>query len=230
LAVLAVALVSALAITRPISISLPSPAAKTLQVTGVGTLSAAPDQALLLLAVQTQADTAAKAASDNAAIMNRVMEALVNAGIGRQSIETASYSLVPIYEYTPEQTGPSKVIGYVARNAIQVTVTDFSRVGLALDSAVNAGVNEVQGVMFTLSNEAYSELEKEALQMALQDADSKAKATASTLGLQLVGPVSIIPGYVFQPVLQKLSEASQTPIQPGALQVTATVQVTYEFA
>lgn len=231
IAIVAIVLISAIAITRPISISVPSATAKTLQVTGVGTVSAAPDEAVLLLAVQTQADTAAKAASDNAASMNRVMEALINAGIGKESIETASYSLMPIYEYKPEQTGPSKLIGYVARNAIQVTVSDFSRVGLALDSAVNAGVNEVQGVMFTLSNEAYSELEKQALQMALRDADSKAKATASTLGLRLVGPISITPGYVFQPVLQKLgSEANQTPIQPGTLQVTATVQVIYEIA
>lgn len=233
-AIVAIVLISAIALARPLTIqttgSTPNP--KTLQVSGTGTVSAAPDQAVLLLAVVTQATSATDATSQNAAAMSNVMVALNSAGISKDSIETASYSLTPVYENTQTQTGPGKIIGYLVRNAIQVTVTDFSSVGKVLDAAIAAGVNEVQGVMFTLSSTTLASLEKQALQMAVQDADGQAKAVASSLGISLIGPISISPGYVFQPMFEKLSAASQTttPIQPGTLQVTATVQVTYAFA
>ena len=226
-------LISAVAMTRPITIqaSTQPPQMKTLQVTGQGTVSAMPDEALLLLAVQTQATSATQASSDNAATMSSVMDAIVSVGISKTAIQTVSYSLTPIYENKPDQTTPPNIIGYAARNAIQINVTDFSLVGTALDAAVKAGANEVQGVTFTLSPGASSTIERQASQLAIQDAEVKAKAVASTLGVSLVGPVSVTPGYVFQPVLETLvPSAARTPIQPGSLQVTATVQITYEFA
>lgn len=231
--IVAIVLICAVATTRPLSIQTNSPSntQKTLQVMGVGTVSAQPDQAIILLAVQTQAATATQASSDNALIMSKVMDALANIGIGKSSIETVSYSLGPIYEYKQDQTTPPKIVGYAVRNAIQVTLSDFSVVGKALDAAINAGVNEVQGVMFTLSNAALTKIEKQALQLAIQDADGKAKAVASSLSVTLLGPISVTPGYVYQPMFEKASiSGNQTPIQPGTLQVTVNVQITYQIA
>ncbi len=232
-AIVAIVLVSAIAVTRPMVIQpgTGTTTTKTLQVTGTGTVATDPDEVDILLAVQTQAVSATQATADNAAIMSRVMDALVNAGVNKKSIETVSYTLTPIYESKPDQTTPPRILGYVARNAIQVRISDFSLVGKALDAAISAGVNEVQGIMFTLSNIKFADLQRQALQLAIQNADSEAKAMASNLGVRLVGPISVTPGYIFQPTFEKISVAApQTPIQPGTLQVTATVQVTYEFA
>lgn len=206
-------------------------AAKTLQVTGTGVVSAAPEQADLLLAVQTQAASAGQATADNAAAMTAVIQALSSVGIDKSSIETTSYTLTPVYANNPDQSVPSKIIGYAARNEIQVTVMDLGTVGKVLDTAVSAGVNNVQGIAFTLSNKTLASLQKQALGLAVQDADGQAKIVASTIGVSIIGPVSITPGYVFQPNYQRFTAASQpTPVQPGALQVSATVQVTYQFA
>jgi len=228
-AMVAIVLISAIALVRPSTIQTIGQNAtpKTIQVTGTATLSAPPDQAVLVLAVQTQAPSAAQAAADNAATMTNVFASLSNLGINKNSIETVSYTLSLVYD----QTNSSKVIGYTVRNAIQVTLNDFSLVGKALDSAVSAGVNEVQGIMFTLSNTALATLQKQALGQALQNADGQARATASNLGVSIVGPISVSPGYSFQPNSLTFSAAAQpTPIQPGTLQVTVTVQVTYQFA
>ncbi len=233
IAIVAMVLISAITLTRPLGPQVipPTPITKTLQVTGVGTVSANPDEAVLLLAVQTQAASATQATSDNAAIMSKVMEALVNAGIGKDSIETSSYSLTPIYESKPDQTTPPRILGYVARNAIQVTLTDLASVGKVLDVALMAGANEVQGVIFTLSTSTLATLQSQALQLAIQDADAKAKAMTTSLGVKMVGPISVTPGYTFQPTFEKLAQAvPATPIQPGTVEITATVQVTYEFA
>ncbi len=232
-AMVAIVLISAIAVIRPPAIQTigQNPAPKTLQVTGVGTVTAAPDQAVLVLAVQTQAVSATQAAGDNAAAMMKVMEALGSIGLDKNSIETVSYNLSPVYENNPDQTAPSKIIGYSAINTIQVTIQDFSLVGKVIDAAVSAGANEVQGIMFTFSSTLLATLTKQALGQAIQDADGQARAMASSLGVRIVGPISVTPGFNFQPNYQRLSASSQpTPIQPGTLQVTATVQVTYEFA
>jgi uncharacterized protein YggE len=194
-------------------------------------VTAAPDQAVLILAVQTQAVSATQAADDNAAAMTKVMEALGGIGIDKNSIDTVSYTLSPVYENNPDQTMPSKIVGYSATNTIQVTIQDFSLVGKAIDAAVSAGANEVQGIMFTFSSAQLATLQKQALAQAIQDADGQARAMSSSLGVSIVGPISVTPGFNFQPNYERLSASSQpTPIQPGTLQVTATVQVTYQFA
>jgi len=229
----AMVLVSSVALTRPPP-ALPSNAAsKTIQVTGTGTVSAAPDQALLSLAVETQASTATLATQNNAVEMTSVLKALAAAGIENDSIQTISYTLNPMYSNSQNQNVPPTIIGYDALNTIQVTLNNIQSVGKVLDTAISAGVNQVQGITFTLSSTTMAALQKQAVQLALQDADAQAKATAAILGVTIVGPVSVTPSYVFQPVsynrfITALPQA-QTPIQGGTLQVTATVSVTYEF-
>jgi len=112
-------------------------------------------------------------------------------------------------------------------------LTNLGSVGKVLDLAISAGANQVQGITFTLSTAAMTTLEKQALQLASQDASNQATATAATLGVTIVGPISVTPGYVFQPVSYNRFSAApqvQTPVQPGTLQVSATVQVTYQFS
>lgn len=233
-AMVAIVLIGAVAVIRPPIIQTTpgnSSNPKTLQVTGTGTVSAAPDQVVLILAVETQSSSATQATTDNAAAMGQVMDALTGLGIDKNSISTTSYTLTPNYQNNPDQSMPSKIVGYTARNEIQVTLQDLSLVGRALDTAISAGANEVPGIMFTFSTSTLAGLQKQALALAVQDADGQAKTTAQSLGVTIIGPISVSPGYVFQPNVQKFA-ASQpgTPIQPGTLQVSATVQVTYQFA
>ena len=230
-AMVAIVLISALTLVRPANIQTigqTAAAQKTIQVTGTATLSAPPDQALLVLAVVTQASSATQASADNSATMTNVLAALTNLGIDKNSIETVSYTLSSVYD----QSTPSKVVGYTVRNAIQITLKDFNLVGKALDTAVSAGANEVQGITFTLSSTTLATLQKQALGQALQDADGQARAIASNLGVNLVGPISVSPAYSFQPNYSTFNAAAAqpTPIQPGTLQVAVTVQVTYQFA
>ena len=228
--IIAIVLVSAVALTRPPPTSLTNSATKTIQVTGTGTVSASPDQAILYLAVQTQAATATQATSENAEAMANVIATLTTAGIDKNSIQTVSYTLTPTYSNPANQSVPPTIIGYIAVNSIQVTVNDLGSIGKILDQAISAGANEVQGVSFTLSSSTLATIQKQALQAALTDADGQAKALAITLGVTIVGPISVTPGYEFQPTnYSRFAATPQTPIESGTLQVTATVQVTYAF-
>jgi hypothetical protein len=230
LAIIAMVFVSTVVLTRPPLTSLTNSATKTIQVTGTGTVSASPDQAILDLAVQTQAATATQTTSDNAVAMANVITALTRAGIGNNSIQTVSYTLTPTYSNPVNQSVPPTIIGYIAVNAIQVTVNDLGSIGKILDQAISAGANEVEGVSFTLSSSTLATIQRQALQLALTDADGQAKAMATTLGVTIVGPISVTPGYEFQPTnYSRLAATAETPIQSGTLQVTATAQVTYAF-
>jgi len=187
----------------------------------------------MYLAVETQGSTATVATTANAAAMTKVISALIAAGISNESIQTTAYTLNPVYSNPTNQSVAPSIIGYDAVNSIQVTLSNLGSVGQVLDHAISAGVNQVQGITFTLSNTAQAALQKQALQLAMQDADNQAKATAAALGVTIVGPLSVSPSYVFQPVSYNRYSAlaaSTTPVQPGTLQVTVTVQVTYQFS
>ena len=233
-AIVAMVLISAVVVVRPPPSESGTNTQKTISVTGTATVSAPPDEALLDLAVQTQGTTATEATTDNAAQMAKVMSTLAGEGISNDSIQTISYTLTPIYQTNVNQSAPSIIIGYTAINEIEVTVTDLGSIGRILDDAISAGINQVQGITFTLSDAKLATLQQQALQLAVQNADGQAKAMASTLGITITGPTSISPGYTFQPTnysrLAEAASAAQTSIQPGTLQVTATVQVTYGFA
>jgi len=233
IAIVALVLIGVFAAARPIIVQTPgSNSTKTLQANGVGTVSATPDEVQLYLAVETQAATATQATQDNAGTMTQVMQALVNAGVSRDSISTVSYTLTPTYNSSNnDQTTPTKIIGYIARNSIQVTLTNVSHVGMVLDTAVAAGANEVGGMTFTFTSQTYANLQKQALQLAIQDASGQAQSMATALGVHIVAPISVTTGYSYQPSIERMATSNaQTPIQPGTLQIAANVQITYEIS
>jgi hypothetical protein len=231
IAIVALVLIGLFATSRPFAIQTNrSATTKTIQVNGVGTVTATPDNTLLQLAVMTQSPTATEATQDNAGRMAKVIQALQSLGVGRTSVTTVSYSLTPVYDSSHDQQSPPKVVAYAARNAIRITVENVSMTGTILDAAVTAGANEVNGISFTFAAQTLTSLQKQALQLAIQDASDQAQAMASSLGVRIVGPLTVTTGYYNPPSVERLTVSAQTPVQPGTLQVAATVQVTYEVA
>ena len=249
LAIIALVIVSVFAIARPTMVAngTERPLQRTITVNGVGTVETAPDEALLILAVNNQAATAAQAAQDNANIMNQVMAAILSQGLNKEDVTTIDYSLTPIYTQ-PEKcvttsnmpqpvtctTTTPQLVGYAVRNAIQVTLKNMTSIGKVLDSATGAGANEIGGITFTFTSGTYANLQKQALQKAIQDASGQAQTMADGLGVHITGVVSVNPAYVYQPYINsKVSMSTAgtpTPIQPGTLQVTVNVQVVYEIS
>ena len=202
----------------------------TIIVSGTGSVTATPDRAHVTFAVWTQAITATDALTSNAEKMNKVIEALTDAGISMDDIKTTSYSVEPVIQYPERSSEPPKIVGYIARNEIQVSLADVASVGKIIDVGVVGGANVVQSIYFSLSESKADQLRDQAIKEAVQDADSKARAIAESLNLKLVGPTSISLGYEYPvPVYEKAAEAISTPIVPGPLTVSANVQVTYSY-
>ena len=159
---------------------------KTIQVSGTGSVSAPPDEAIIYLAVQTQDTSATNAVNENAALVTKVMQSLASLGINQSDIQTSSYTLTiqtltsTTYSMQPTTQSNLNAVQYVDKNAIQITLTNISLTGRALDAAVSAGVNEVDGITFTFTPQLSASLQKQAIQLATQDAANQAEAIAST--------------------------------------------------
>ncbi|MBT4187503.1 MAG: SIMPL domain-containing protein, partial [Gemmatimonadales bacterium] len=84
-----------------------------IEVSGTGSVSVESDLAHVSFAVETRRPSAAEAASGNATLMESVLGAIREAGLGSPRIETFGYQLRP--EYTrADGNRPAEISSYVA--------------------------------------------------------------------------------------------------------------------
>jgi uncharacterized protein YggE len=207
---------------------------QSIRVTGVGEARARPDQAIGDFGVETLAATAQQAAAENAQRMQRVIEALVRAGVPRDRIETRDYNVYPDYDPQPRpDTSEPRIRGYRVSNTVSVTLDDIERVGTVIDAALGAGANRVNGVRFGLRDP--QAFRQRAIDDAVRRARSDGEALANALGLSLgmVREAYTADVGTVQPVMMErlqMADAAAnmaTPINPGEQTVRATVVVVY---
>jgi hypothetical protein len=211
-----------------------NPLERTIRVEGLGEVKVAPDEAFIDVAVETLAPTAKAAAEENARKMDKVIAALVQAGIPRKEIETRNFSVFPEYQPQTRAEEAPKLRGYRVSNQVEVRVRELARVGALLDTALGAGANRVDSVRFGLSKP--EAVQGDALRNAVERARQSAQVLASALGVKL-GPVldaSTVtePSHPI-PVAARFEMARagaadvSTPIQPQEQTVTARVTLIF---
>jgi hypothetical protein len=203
-----------------------------LTVQGEGKVTIAPDMATIVLGVETRNASAAAAVQENAILMNETINALLAAGIDAKDIQTSSFSLTTLPVDEPrasiEETKPPV---FQATNQVRVLLNNTTQVGPVLDAAVSAGSNSIQQVSFDLRDPGPQK--DEALILAIQDAQRKADVAASAANVQLGRVLEITEGYgyIAAPMARSVAFAEfATPIQPGELEITASVTAIYEIS
>ena len=227
-----------------------------LTVNAEGRTFAAPDLAMFSAGVTTQGKDAAEALAANARAMNAVIASLKRAGIAERDIQTSNLSLNPIYRdpaeeamrvaqtsgrpYMPPPPGESvpRIVGYTANNNVSVRQRDLENFGQVVDALVAAGANQVNGPMFQLEDQdaALDEARLDAMKSARQ----RAELYAGAAGLRIARVLSISEGggyYQPQTIMVTAARAEggaapppPSPVQPGEMQMTASVTVLYELA
>ncbi len=222
---------------------------KVITVSGHGTVDTTPDEAVLRLSVVTQAEDVKDASDENAKKMDAVFAALHELGIPEDDAVTSGYRLWPQYSWRDEE---QQLTGFQVRNSLIVTARDIEKVGDVIGAALGAGANEIDDVVFTVSDERQVELKGEAIADAVKKARADATSVAKAMDVQIVGPVEISTtgsrlspyrmymGYDTgygrmvtpeeMPVPMPTPEVAAPPqIQPGDVTVSAQVTVVYEF-
>ena len=160
----------------------------TINVSGSGTVSIAPDIAIINLGVLRQAKTAREALDANNAAMADVIAAMKAQGIAEKDLQTANFNIQPRYQrFKRTTTGPQKppqIVGYQVSNQLSVRIRDLKKVGAVLDQSISLGVNSGGGIQFANDDpqEALAEARKKAVKSAMAKAAALTSAAASVSG------------------------------------------------
>jgi uncharacterized protein YggE len=239
IAILAVAAVSLTKQAPPVTVYGGDQAAdrNILSVTGTHELVVAPDEAEISFSVVTRNDNAAMASSENAILMNAVVDAIKAEGIAAGDIETTNVYLSKVTEYDYELR-KSVDKGYEQRATVRVTVKNLDNVGSVLDAAVQAGVNDIDDVAFTLTPESQTRYKEQALTEATKTAKRKAQTLADASGATLGRITSLSensfgyqPYYANSKAVMAMdgAESAPTPISPEQVSMSVSVSIAYEL-
>ena len=198
---------------------------RTITVTGEGTVKAKPDRAGFSFGVESRAATAREASADNARAMRRLIDALKAAGVDGKDLQTQQVSI------WPQSDENGRVTGFTATGSV-FAETGIADSGAIVDAGTEAGANQVSGPTLTLGDS--HALEAQALKQAVADARRKAEALADASNAGLGKVVKVVEGTAVQPVPMyeraALAKDAGAPIEPGTVDTTASVTVTFSMA
>lgn len=190
--------------------------------------TAAPDLAVVNVAVVERADTADEARQLVADAVADLRAELAAAGIDEDAIDTTGYRIHVDYRYDDGKREPR---GYVATQSFEIEAPAVDQAGEVIDAAVAGGATQIDGVQFTLSDERRQELRAGVLAGAMDRAKADADAIAGAADLTVTGVESVSTGSVgYGPVYYDGAERAtdgSTVIDPGPVTVSASVSVTY---
>ena len=200
-----------------------------IRVHGEATITVEPDLAELNVGVETEGPTAKGAAQRNAEKQEAVLKTLRELLGPDADIKTVGYTVNPVYHHPRD--GKRSITGYKVANTIRIRTEDLTRVGDIIDRAHQAGANTTRGLHFLLRDDTAVQLE--ALGLASQEARTKAKAMASALGIKIkriirVEETSPRARPLTSRFALKATSVARTPVEPGTLEVHASVTLTVE--
>jgi len=201
---------------------------RTVTVSGSGQVSGQPDVAVITLGVQTEAEEARVALSQNSQQMQALIDVLKKADIAAEDIQTQAVRLQPRYEEQQPGKVAHELVGYVATNTVEVQVRDLDTLGELLDAAVQAGGNRIEGIRFEISES--SQLLDQAREAAWNDAEHKAEQLVNLAGAELGEVLTINESSRRpRPIVQEspAARAASVPIEPGTQAIEVDLEVTW---
>jgi len=205
-------------------------AANTVTASGAGTTQAAPDTAEMSFGVTTMSPNAKSALDEASKSAEQIASAVKKQGIAGEDIQTQDVS---VYPQTVEQGGKQVITGYQASLSVRVKVRDISKLGEIISAANAAGANNVSGPTFTIDDPAPARAKAidEAVADARKGAEAMAKAAGKSVGEVLSmssSDVRLVPGPMYG-TADMAGAAKSVPIEPGQLDITASVVVVFEL-
>jgi len=212
---------------------------KTLSVTGIATTSVEPDLLTVRFGIEIQEPTAQQALEKNSEMMNKVILALQSVGIIESEISTSSLNIYPVYEYVNDDflgIQTRELIGYNMSNVLSVETEKLDLAATIIDRGVEAGVNRVDSVYYSLSPQKQLDLKDDLLEQAIENAKSKADKALTPLNHSVIGVKSVslsefgipYPQPVFRGnFAESKIMSSPTPVFSSEQDITTSVQIVF---
>jgi hypothetical protein len=211
---------------------------KTIQISATEKVEITADSATVKIGYHNLGATKDVAYAENTRAANKIIQALLDAGVPKEEIETESLKL----EQEQERYGAKsdQPLRYSAVQEWQVH-SKASEMQKIVDIAIAAGANQIEDVEWSVNDPA--ELEAKAYVAALKRAKEVAEQTASQTGLKLGEIVSItnstssltrFGALVNSETAMMMAVAppkmAMLKLQPGTVEREASVTITYVVA
>jgi len=154
-----------------------------IQVSGTGEVVVVPDLARVNLEVRREGADPAALKRELDAVAAAVLGLAGSLRIDARDVTAAAVNVFPRYR---SRDGETVVDGVVASRTIAVTLRDLDRLGELVNGALERGANGVNGIELDASNRTM--LERQALDLAIDDALRQAQQIAARFGVTL-GPL-----------------------------------------
>lgn len=153
----------------------------TIEVIGYGSVSYSPDVLYISFVVEAIKQEATQAQEEVKDKCKKLVVGLIELGLTKENINTASYSLGAKYEWDKDRN--KTFIGFEAQNWMIVKTEEIELAGKILDIITSSGITEINDISFGLRDwEVYA---NQALTDAAKNARQKAEAIAKGLGLSI---------------------------------------------
>jgi len=202
-------------------------------VSGMGKVSAVPDIVELRLGIEAQETSVTAAQTEAIDAMDEVMAALVASGVAEKDIQTQYFSIQRVTRWDSE-TQQEVVVGYRVTNMVTAKIRVVNEAGTIIDAVAEAGGDFIRIDSINFSIDDPSVYYDEAREEAMADATDKAERLAELSGVTLGTPTYISESIQAPPTVQRyfgyeeaVVAAKETPISPGELEISLTVQVAY---
>ncbi|KIC18929.1 SIMPL domain-containing protein [Leisingera sp. ANG-Vp] len=208
-------------------------AQRQITVSGESRLQVAPELATITLGVTEEAEEAAIAMSAVSDAMGAVIARLKEAGIAAEDMQTRRIAMHPVWsqDRSYDSGGRREITGFQASNTLLVRVRDLERLGPVLDTVLDAGANQFQGLSFGVEDP--SAVQDRIRGAAVKDAIRKAQQLAEAAGMEL-GPVRSINehgGNSVRPMMaMEMARSDAMPIEAGELTFSHNVSVVFDMS
>lgn len=232
---LSAVLVMTLFSTQKIQAADLSPQKNIIQVNGRAKVKVKPNIARISAGVTTENKDAKKAQAENAKIVDQVKKEIMSQyKLDPEAITTISYTVRPTYDYIE---GKQVFRNYVVDHILEITLEEIEKAGEMVDTLVSSGASSVDSVRFGVKDE--TQTYHIALQKALQDAQQKADALTTMLGVNKAVPIAITEQSESQGIMQEsnmlMADSQSAPnkvstsIEQSDIEVVARVLVTLQW-
>lgn len=199
--------------------------ARTVTVTGTGTVFVAPDSAVMNVGVSAEKQNVEAAMAEVDTHIAAITEVLREFGVSPEFMQTA---YVNLWQNEVWDEAGSHFTFYASHN-LNVFVSNIAELSPLISALVSAGANSIGGVDFMVSHtvEHKTVARERAMESAQAAAEHLAKLSGGTVGQVL--HVQEIPAFMGGYVAEQYARADGYGIEPGQEAVRVQLEVVFEL-
>ncbi len=197
-----------------------------IHVNGQGEVLVEPDMARYTLNVTRQGRDAAALKKELDQTVEKVLAMTDGLGIKRRDVTAAYVNIHPNYR---NNRGESTVDGVIASRTVTIVVRDLATLPGLIDRSLEFGANSIGGVQLDYADRVGAE--RQALELALSDAQREAAAVAKHLGVRLGDVLDVhVDGHTARPEARMRSMAHDSAggsLSAGEINVSRTIRASF---